>query len=119
LPAPPTKRKKLAFAGTQEDCVDDLSGGAGDMTGDLSGGAGDLAGGAGDLAGGAGDLAGGAGDLTGSSGVRKCMECLAHTRRNKNLNRCVDRLKTRVQELKAKSKEDQVSSTFINSHASV
>ena len=94
MPAPPTKRRNLAFAGTQEDCVDDLSGGAG-------------------------DLAGGAGDLAGSCSVKKCMECLAHTRRNKNLNRCVDRLKTRVQELKAKSKEDQVSSTFINSRASV
>jgi hypothetical protein len=57
--------------------------------------------------------------LAGSCSVKKCMEYLAHTRRNKNLNRCVDRLKTRVQELKAKSKEDQVSSTFINSRASV
>jgi hypothetical protein len=90
------------------DCVDDLSGGAGDLSG-----------GAGDLSGGAGDLLGGAGDLSGTAGVNKCMECLDHTRRNKNLKRCIERLKTRVQELKTKSKEDQVSSsfiTFINNH---
>jgi X-X-X-Leu-X-X-Gly heptad repeat protein len=61
LPAPPTKRRKLAFAGTQGDCVDDLSGDAGD----LSSGAGDLYGGAGDLYGGAGDLLGG--DLSGGA----------------------------------------------------
>ncbi|CAB4040825.1 Hypothetical predicted protein [Paramuricea clavata] len=47
------------------------------------------------------------------------MECLAHTRRNKNLKRRVERLKTREQELKTKSKEDQGASLTSDSNTCI
>ncbi len=60
------------------------------------------------------NLLGGDGDVVGmhvEAGVNKCKECLGYIKDNKNLKRCVRRLKQRIKDMRAKNKQNQVSNT--------
>ena len=94
--------------------VDDVSGGVSDVVADW---AGDLANDAVDLdvSTSNADWADGAvniGASTSGVGVNQCMQCLEHSKGNKNLKRSVVRLKRRIQELRMKGKGEQVSSAL-------
>jgi hypothetical protein len=58
------------------------------------------------------NLLGGDGDVVGmhvEAGVNKCKECLGYIKDNKNLKRCVRRLKQRIKDMRTKNKQNQVS----------
>ena len=131
---PETKQKHPGGVGSVAGGVGSVAGGVGSVAGGvyvsvmwlvvlmMSGGVSDVvADWAGDLADDAVDLdvstsdadwADGAVNIDASTsgvGVNQCMQCLEHSKRNKNLKRSVARLKRRIQELRMKGKGEQVS----------
>ena len=130
---PETKLQHPSGVGSVAGGVDNVSGGVDNVSGGVchvAGSVDDVSGGISDVvADWAGDLADDAVDLdvttsdadwadgavniratTSDVGVNQCMQCLEHSKRNKNLKRFVVQLKRRIQELRMKGKEEQVSS---------
>ncbi len=135
MPGSSTKQRKLATTNRLLDDgkLDDGSNDVGDGVADLCDGVADLCAGsdiidAGDntisseLGVGTSDnspsdvanLLGGDGDVVGmhvEASVNKCKECLGYIKDNKNLKRCIRRLKQRIKDMRTKNKQNQVSNT--------
>jgi len=115
---PETKRKNPGGVGSVAGggshvaaVVDNVAGSVSDINaywaGDLADDAVDL-----DVSTSDADLAVNLGASSSGAGVNQCMQCLEHSKRNKNLKRTVVRLKRTIQELRMKRKGEQLSSAL-------